>query len=166
MKKLHLLNLFLFDLLAIGFVACDPKTESEALTEAYEAQVERVGGLALYTLRDSMAKDPKATLQAVADAGYAYVETADYDNGLFYGMTPVELKAYLESLGLTAMSAHMDMVNMENADQLIADAKAAGINYFVIPVPPMGMFTSGPEGMGMKGTKEELLSRLKPLGEK
>jgi len=41
----------------------------------------------------------------------------------------------------------MGMVTMENADQLIADAKAAGISYFVIPVPPMGMFTFGPEGM-------------------
>jgi len=44
-----------------------------------------------------MAVDPKATLQAVADAGYAYVETANYDNGLFYGMAPADFKAYLES---------------------------------------------------------------------
>jgi sugar phosphate isomerase/epimerase len=166
MKKIRLSNLFLIALLAIGFVACDPKTETEEITEVTETQVARSGGLALYTLRDSMAVDPKATLQAVADAGYAYVETANYDNGLFYGMAPADFKAYLESLGLTAMSAHMGMVTMENADQLIADAKAAGISYFVIPVPPMGMFTFGPEGMGMKGTKEELLAVLKTLGEK
>jgi sugar phosphate isomerase/epimerase len=166
MKKIRLSNLFLIALLAIGFVACDPKTETEEITEVTETQVARSGGLALYTLRDSMAVDPKATLQAVADAGYAYVETANYDNGLFYGMAPADFKAYLESLGLTAMSAHMGMVTMENADQLIADAKAAEISYFVIPVPPMGMFTFGPEGMGMKGTKEELLAILKTLGEK
>jgi sugar phosphate isomerase/epimerase len=166
MKKIRLSNLFLIALLAIGFVACDPKTETEEITEVTETPVARSGGLALYTLRDSMAVDPKATLQAVADAGYAYVETANYDNGLFYGMAPADFKAYLESLGLTAMSAHMGMVTMENADQLIADAKAAGISYFVIPVPPMGMFTFGPEGMGMKGTKEELLAVLKTLGEK
>jgi sugar phosphate isomerase/epimerase len=81
-------------------------------------------------------------------------------------MTPTEFKSYLESLGLTAKSAHMGMVNMENADQLIADVKAAGIEYFVIPVPPMGMFTFGPDGMGMKGTAEELVSIMDTLGEK
>ena len=166
MKKIRLSNLFLLAFLAIGFAACDPKTEAEEITEVSETQVTRSGGLALYTLRDSMAVDPKATLKAVADAGYAYVETANYDNGLFYGMTPPDFKVYLESLGLTAMSAHMGMVTMENADQLIADVKAAGISYFVIPVPPMGMFTFGPEGMGMKGSKEDLLSILKTLGEK
>jgi sugar phosphate isomerase/epimerase len=113
-----------------------------------------------------MSSNPKATLQAVADAGYAYVETANYEDGKFYGMAPADFKAYLESIGLTAKSAHMGMVNMENADQLIADAKAAGISYFVIPVPPMGMFTSGKDGMGMKGTAAELAQILNTLGEK
>jgi sugar phosphate isomerase/epimerase len=166
MKKIRLSNLFLLAFLAIGFAACDPKTEAEEITEVTEKQLTQSGGLALYTLRDSMALDPKATLKAVADAGYAYVETANYDNGLFYGMAPTDFKVYLESLGLTAVSAHMGMVTMENADQLIADVKAAGISYFVIPVPPMGMFTFGPEGMGMKGNKEDLLSILITLGEK
>ncbi|TDQ16656.1 sugar phosphate isomerase/epimerase [Algoriphagus boseongensis] len=126
------------------------------------------GGLALYTVRDSMASNPKATLQAVADAGYAYVEAANYEDGKFYGMTPSEFKAYLESLGLKAISAHMGMVNMDNADQLIADVKAAGISYFVIPVPPMGMFTFDPatRSMGMKGTADELVSIMNTLGEK
>jgi sugar phosphate isomerase/epimerase len=166
MKKSNLLNLAFLALLAIGAIACGPKTATEEITEVIETQSERFGGLALYTLRDSMSSNPKATLQAVADAGYAYVETANYEDGKFYGMVPADFKAYLESLGLTAKSAHMGMVTLENADQLIADAKAAGISYFVIPVPPMGMFTFGPEGMGMKGTKEELLSVLQTLGKK
>jgi len=166
MKKIFLSTLFSVFVLTFGMLACNPKSETEVLTEVTEVQPTQFGGLALYTLRDSMAKDPKATLQAVADAGYAYVEAANYDNGLFYGMAPTDFKAYLASIGLTAMSAHMGMVTMENADQLITDTKAAGIGYFVIPVPPMGMFTFGPEGMGMKGTKEELVSVLKTLGEK
>jgi sugar phosphate isomerase/epimerase len=62
----------------------------------------------------------------------------------------------------------MGMVTLENADQLIADVKAAGISYFVIPVPPMGMFTNDPtsNAMGMKGTTEELVSIMNTLGEK
>jgi len=169
MKKYFNLTLSLVFIAAIGFTACGSKTSTEESTEsmeAVEAQSSSFGGLALYTLRDSMSSNPKVTLQAVADAGYAYVETANYEDGKFYGMAPADFKAYLESIGLTAKSAHMGMVNMENADQLIADAKAAGISYFVIPVPPMGMFTFGPDGMGMKGTAAELATILDTLGEK
>jgi sugar phosphate isomerase/epimerase len=166
MKNSHLFNLSFLALLAIGTFACGPNTATEELTEVTEVQPERFGGLALYTVRDSMASNPKATLQAVADAGYAYVETANYEDGKFYGMAPADFKAYLESIGLTAKSAHMGMVNMENADQLIADVKAAGIEYFVIPVPPMGMFTFGPDGMGMKGSPDDLVNIMNTLGEK
>ena len=169
MKKYFNLTLSLVMLAAIAFTACSSKTSSEESTETMEAVVAEpasFGGLALYTVRDSMASNPKATLQAVADAGYAYVEAANYEDGKFYGMTPSEFKAYLESLGMTAKSAHMGMVTMENADQLIADVKAAGIEYFVIPVPPMGMFTFGKDGMGMKGTADELVAIMDTLGEK
>ena len=151
--------------LSLGIFSCDPATE----TSTTETEIStNFGGLALYTVRDSMASNPKATLKAVADAGYAYVESADYAEGKFYGMTPAEFKSTLDSLGLTAISAHMGMVTLENADQLIADVKAAGITYFVIPVPPMGMFTVDPatNTLGMKGTAAELVSIMNTIGEK
>jgi sugar phosphate isomerase/epimerase len=164
MKKIiHSLSIFLA--LALGFLSCSPATTSE---ENVLETNNQIGGLALYTLRDSMAINPKATLKAVADAGYAYVESADYAEGKFYGMTPAEFKSTLDSLGLTAISAHMGMVTLENADQLIADVKAAGITYFVIPVPPMGMFTFDPatQMLGMNGTADELVSIMNAIGEK
>ena len=151
--------------LSLAIISCGPATEtSTASTEAST----NFGGLALYTVRDSMASNPKATLKAVADAGYAYVESADYAEGKFYGMTPAEFKSTLDSLSLTAISAHMGMVTLENADQLIADVKAAGITYFVIPVPPMGMFTFDPatQTLGMKGTADELVTIMNAIGEK
>jgi sugar phosphate isomerase/epimerase len=164
MKKIiHSLTI-LFALI-LGFVSCGPATDTkEAVTESPN----QVGGLALYTLRDSMAINPKATLKAVAEAGYAYVESADYAEGKFYGMTPADFKSTLDSIGLTAISAHMGMVTLENADQLIADVKAAGITYFVIPVPPMGMFTVDPatQTLGMNGTSDELVTIMNTLGEK
>jgi len=164
MKKIsYFLSLLLG--LSLAIISCGPATEtSTASTEAST----NFGGLALYTVRDSMASNPKATLKAVADAGYAYVESADYAEGKFYGMTPTEFKSTLDSLGLTAISAHMGMVTLENADQLIADVKAAGITYFVIPVPPMGMFTFDPatNKLGMKGTAAELVSIMNTIGEK
>ncbi len=45
---------------------------------------EKFGGLALYTIRDDMDNDPIKTLQAVADAGYKYIESAGYNDGKFY----------------------------------------------------------------------------------
>ena len=164
MKKIiHSLSIFLA--LALGFLSCSPATTSE---ENVLETNNQIGGLALYTLRDSMAINPKATLKVVADAGYAYVESADYAEGKFYGMTPAEFKSTLDSLGLTAISAHMGMVTLENADQLIADVKAAGITYFVIPVPPMGMFTFDPatQMLGKNGTADELVSIMNAIGEK
>ena len=164
MKKIiHSLSIFLA--LALGFLSCSPATTSE---ENVLETNNQIGGLALYTLRDSMAINPKATLKVVADAGYAYVESADYAEGKFYGMTPAEVKSTLDSLGLTAISAHMGMVTLENADQLIADVKAAGITYFVIPVPPMGMFTFDPatQMRVMNGTADELVSIMNAIGEK
>ena len=49
---------------------------------------------------------------------------------------------------------------MENADQMIADVKAARIKYFVIPCAAMGMFThdGATQSMGMKGGVEALAS--------
>jgi sugar phosphate isomerase/epimerase len=164
MKKLcYSLSLLLG--LSLGIFSCGPATETS--TTDTEAST-NFGGLALYTVRDSMASNPKATLKAVAEAGYAYVESADYAEGKFYGMTPAEFKSTLDSLGLKAISAHMGMVTLENADQLIADVKAAGITYFVIPVPPMGMFTFDPatQTLGMKGTADELVSIMNTIGEK
>jgi len=172
MKRYFNLQITLLLALAFAFTAFSPKTITEENSPTIQSspakKTKRFGGLALYTVRDAMAKDPKGTLKAVADAGYAYVESANYADGKFYGMTPAEFKSYLETLGLTAKSAHMGMVNMENADQLIADVKAAGILYFVIPVPPMGMFYFNQEtkSMAMKGTADDLVKIMNTLGEK
>lgn len=157
--------------MALGFMAFSPKVDSgdaKYSTETSAPKPKKFGGLALYTVRDAMAKDPKGTLKAVADAGYSYVEAAGYADGKFYGMEPAEFKAYLKSLGLKAKSSHMGMVTLDNADKLIADTKAAGIEYFVIPVPPMGMFKFNPttQKMGMSGTPDQVVEILNTIGEK
>ncbi len=129
---------------------------------------DRFGGATLYTLRNQMASAPMETLKAVADAGYRYIEVADYRDGKFYGMTPSALKAAVEGLGMEPLSAHMGMVSLQNADQLIADVKAAGIKYFVIPIPPMGYFQFDREtrSISMSDDVEGLVGLLTTLGEK
>ncbi|WP_368671769.1 sugar phosphate isomerase/epimerase family protein [Lewinella sp. W8] len=135
---------FFLLLLFTFFTACGDQSATEAETEeTTEAEVTEAtdfGGLALYTLRDTMAGDPKGVLQQVADLGYKNVEAAGYRDGKFYGMDPAEFGAYLAEVGLNPISSHHGDISTDNVDQVVADAKAAGFQYVVIPVPPMGAF--------------------------
>jgi len=123
------------------------------------------GGLALYTVRDAM-KDARATLEKVAQAGYVNVESAGYENGKFYNLSPSDFKSLLNEMKLTPISSHQGTVTFENIDQQIADLKAAGFQYFVIPVPPMGLFGHDGAKMTMKGGAKNLAQILDKLGEK
>jgi sugar phosphate isomerase/epimerase len=126
------------------------------------------GGMTLYTVRNEMGKDPKATLKAVSDLGYKYIEAVDYKDGKFYGMTPIKFKTYAKSLGLTPISVHMGAMTTSNADKLVADVKAAGFKYFVAPVPPMGMFKFDPKtrSLSMTGEIEYLTAVLDTIARK
>ncbi|OYU93107.1 MAG: sugar phosphate isomerase [Bacteroidetes bacterium B1(2017)] len=126
------------------------------------------GGMTLYTVRNEMGKDPKATLKAVADLGYKYIEAVEYKDGKFYGMLPEEFKSYTKSLGLKPISIHMGAMTTSNADKLIADVKAAGFKYFVAPVPPMGMFKFDPKSRSLTMTDdvERLTSVLDTISRK
>ena len=129
---------------------------------------EKFGGLALYTVRNAMGSDAKTTLQAVADAGYKNIEAAGYADGKFYNMSPTDFKKYLDELGLNPISTHQGSVTLDNADAMMADVKASGFEYFVIPVPPMGLFKVDPDTrtMGMTGGASNLAEILDTLGEK
>jgi sugar phosphate isomerase/epimerase len=134
----------------------------------YGTAQEKFGGLALYTVRNDMGTDAKATLKAVADAGYKNIEAAGYADGKFYNMSPTDFKKYLKTVGLKPISTHQGSVTMENADAMIADVKAAGFKYFVIPVPPMGLFKVDQETrvMGMTGGVANLTEIINTLGKK
>tara|TARA_R110000737_G_scaffold15474_8_gene32035 strand:+ start:1363 stop:2202 length:840 start_codon:yes stop_codon:yes gene_type:complete len=117
---------------------------------------QKIGGLALYTVRDDMGTNTKATLMAVAEAGYKNIEAAGYRDGKFYNMAPKDFNKLLKEVGLTPISTHQGGVTLENADSMIADVKAAGFKYFVIPVPPMGL----------RDDYKQLATVLSTLGEK
>ncbi|SMG25986.1 Sugar phosphate isomerase/epimerase [Arenibacter troitsensis] len=117
---------------------------------------QKIGGLALYTVRDNMGADAKATLMAVAEAGYKNIEAAGYRDGKFYNMSPKDFHKLLKEVGLAPISTHQGGVTLENADNMIADVKAVGFKYFVIPVPPMGL----------RDDYKQLATVLSTLGEK
>lgn len=129
---------------------------------------DQFGGLALYTVRDAMGVDAKATLKTVAETGYKNVEAAGYKDGKYYNMSPEDFKNYLGELNLTPVSTHQSDINIDDADVMFADAKAAGFEYFVVPIPPMGLFKYYQEtqSMGMTGGAENLATILTTLGKK
>ena len=129
---------------------------------------EKFGGLALYTVRDAMNADAKATLKAVAEAGYKNIEAAGYNNGKYYNMTPENFNKLLKELHLNPISTHQSSITLDNADLMFKDAKAAGFEYFVVPIPPMGLFKyyAETQSMGMEGGAANLAEILSVLGEK
>lgn len=129
----------------------------------------------LYSLRtilDGVNKDGKVSesytklLKDLADMGYTSVETANYDNGKFYGRTPQQFKEDCKKAGLKVLSAHTNrgLSDQELASgdfteamkwwkQCIADHKAAGMEYIVCP------------WMGVPKTMKDLLTQCKYLNE-
>jgi sugar phosphate isomerase/epimerase len=109
---------------------------------------EKFIGLQLYSVRDAMNKDVKTTVAEVGDMGYNYVEAAGYNDGKFYGMSPVEFKELCETNGLQFLGSHAgqplpDSTNWNQTmawwDQCIDAHVAAGVKWIV------------QGGMGQKG---------------
>ena len=92
-------------------------------------------GLALYTIRDEMSKDPIATLARAAEIGYNWVELADYRDRKFYGFQPKEFGKLVRKSGMVPLSTHCQ-VRPENEDQTIEDTAEAGIKYLILPSLP------------------------------
>jgi len=82
-------------------------------------------GLQLYTLREELPKNVKATLEKVAAAGFTTVETYGFSiKDQFWGLSPLELKKILDSNGLKAVSGHYNLGSFL-ADGNITELKAA-----------------------------------------
>ncbi|WP_158975281.1 sugar phosphate isomerase/epimerase [Cellulophaga sp. L1A9] len=167
MKKIAIYTVLLS--LTVFFNSCKEEKKVETPEGTPEVVAEsNFGGLALYTVRDDMGVDAKATLKAVSDAGYKNIEAAGYSEGKFYNMSPVAFKALLDSLELVPISTHHSDVTLENAEAMMADVKAAGFEYFVVPIPPMGLFhyDDATSTMSMTGGAENLTKIVNTLGEK
>ncbi|MDR2233331.1 MAG: sugar phosphate isomerase/epimerase [Tannerella sp.] len=63
-------------------------------------------GIQLYSLREDMAKNADATLEAVAKIGYSFLETYGYKDGKFFGKTPIEFSKQVSDLGMKMTSSH------------------------------------------------------------
>ena len=127
MKKFSLLLMVVVAMMAL--VSCGSASKKTAANGEEKKECCLPVGLQLYTVRDDMAKDFKGTLQQVKAMGYEGVEFA----GLF-GHAPADIKAWCAEIGLNPISAHVPLAEMlEDIDKVIADYKAIGCEYIVVP---------------------------------
>lgn len=94
-------------------------------------------GLQLYTIRDAMKTDVPGSLKKVSDAGYKYVELADYANGKFYGYEPADFKKLVNDLGMEILSSHTQVeaagITLDNAQKMAEDHAKLGVKYCIQP---------------------------------
>ena len=128
MKKLSMFLMLVVALMTFASCGGNASKKNEAQqTEVKEAALPV--GLQLYTVRGDMEKDFKGTLQKVKELGYDGVEFA----GLFDN-TPEQVKAMCAEIGLNPISAHVPLADMlADVDKVIADYKAIGCEYIVVP---------------------------------
>jgi sugar phosphate isomerase/epimerase len=126
------------------------------MTAKNEAKTKKEVAVQLYSVRDLLNKadnsngkcDPAYTalLKDLAKMGYTAVEAANYNDGKFYGRTPQQFKADVESAGMKVLSSHCSHAlsdeelatgdltpSLQWWDKCIADHKAAGMEYIVNP---------------------------------
>jgi sugar phosphate isomerase/epimerase len=118
-------NIFLSFFLTAAFFI--PTIMSAA--EKTSRQPKEALGIQLYSLRAQAKHNPLAALDLVTKYGVTEVETAGTAD-----MTASAYAAELQKRGLRAVSAHFPYDRLENdLDSVIADAKALGVQYVVVP---------------------------------
>jgi sugar phosphate isomerase/epimerase len=91
-------------------------------------------GLQLYTLRDSIPKDPKGVLRKVSEFGYKELETFAYRDGKIFGMAFKEFADYTKSLGMKVTSGHYGLDIIRSGwEKAVEDAKSVGQDFMVCP---------------------------------
>lgn len=110
---------------------------SDSIRSAVPFQKKDNIGLQLYTIREEMKKDPRASLKRVSEIGYKNLELADYTEGKFYGFTPEEFKKIINDLGMEAISSHVGLPatgdKTDNAKKIAEAHKKLGTKYCIQP---------------------------------
>lgn len=142
------LKLFIFILGSVLLFSSCTQSKENKETATDIAKVEKNIYIQLYSVRDDIKADFDSTITKVAEAGYRGVEAANYNDGMFYGMTPEEFKGKIEGVGMEVLSSHtgkrladdIDKTNWEEVwawwDVAIDAHKKAGMKFIVTPSMP------------------------------
>ncbi|MBB6236281.1 sugar phosphate isomerase/epimerase [Pedobacter sp. AK013] len=120
---------------------------------AQSAKVSKIG-IGLFTLREQLTADVKATIEQVAKIGYNQVETyygypGKYEVKGFWGLEAKDFNALLKANGLSSPSGHYNVTEFLSSgdDKVlkshIETAATVGQKYFVIPALPTDIRANG-----------------------
>ncbi|HUG46101.1 MAG TPA: sugar phosphate isomerase/epimerase [Sphingomicrobium sp.] len=88
-------------------------------------------GIQLWTVKEEMARDLKATLRALGEMGYRRVETAGW-----HGRTPDQFRKAVQAAGLDAVSAHYGLKDLiDDSEGRLGFARDVGVQYVVASSP-------------------------------
>ena len=120
---------------------------------AQPAKISKIG-IGLFTLREQLTADVKATIAHVAKIGYNQVETyygypGKYEVKGFWGLEAKDFKALLGANNLSSPSGHYNVTEFLSSgdDKIlkshIETAATVGQKYFVVPALPTDIRTNG-----------------------
>ena len=116
--------------------------------------------LQLYTVRDFAQQDLKGTLQKVKAMGYDQVELAG-----MYDKSPQELRALLDEVGLTAISAHVGIDPFEaDLKGTVSAYKTAGCSYIGVPWLNAEQLPGGEKWPTVKALLQQIAAECKNQG--
>lgn len=122
-------------------------------------------GIQLYSVRNHMAQDPVDTIRRVAEAGYRYLEVANFkadtDPGVGFGVSLEELRKILDDTGAQVFSAHLAPLDPDNMTHLLDFHQAIGTKFFV---HPMDFYTGRDDALRKAEYMNKLGEKCKPYG--
>lgn len=116
---------------AAGAIALSPLT-GNLFTGENTSRI-KTFGLQLYTVRDLFEKNPRGTLKQIAAMGYKQVEGYERAAGIFWGLTNIEFKNYMDELGMTFISSHCEIE--KDFEKKAEEAAAIGMKYLIYNWP-------------------------------
>jgi len=116
--------------------------------------------LQLWSVRDDTAKDFAATVKAVADIGYAGVETAGYGN-----LEAADAAQAIKDAGLVVSGMHIGIPQLRGAlNAVIDEALLCGTRDIICPFGPVDHFQTADACRTIGAELNEIGARLRGLG--
>lgn len=145
-------NKIIISIIALAFIGTSVSFAQKRTRVQQNAMPQKEMCLQLYSIRDKIgdadkyAKNHVEVFKQLKAMGYSEVEAANYNNGKFYGVSPVQYRQDVAAAGLSSMSSHatrnLNDDELKNHDftaalnwwkQAIKAHKDAGMKYLVSP---------------------------------
>ena len=163
-RRLFLQRLGLATAAGVAFGCSETAHETGTTSTNTEMSASGLGiataGLQLYTMRHIVNDDFESILRKVAEVGYKELEFAGYHN-----LTPVQIRALMDELTLTAPSTHIGSGQLrDNLEQVIEDGQTLGHDYIICPHPGDLPFETLDDYRAMAEFFNEVGARVKEAG--